>query len=65
MTATYTTGELARRLGLNRYQLNYLIEAGHIPEPQTRSSGRRLFNEEEARKAELILQQRRCNSGLK
>jgi excisionase family DNA binding protein len=58
MTATYTTGELAKRLGLNRHQLNYLIEAGHIPEPQTRSGGRRLFTQEEADSAQRLVNER-------
>lgn len=50
-----SSGELAKRLHLSRCQLQYLLQAGVLPEPTHRAGGRRLFTEEEAMQAEVLL----------
>jgi excisionase family DNA binding protein len=59
---TYTTGELARFLGLQRHRVQYLLEAGHIPEPTHRAGGRRLFTTDEADAAQRIVNERRLTN---
>jgi len=54
-----TTGDLARRLGIQRYQLMYLLETGRVPDAQVRVGGRRAFTESEASQAEAVIQGRR------
>jgi len=51
----YSTGEVARRLALQRYQLDYLLETGQVAEPQHRLAGKRLWTEAEVRAAERAL----------
>jgi DNA-binding transcriptional MerR regulator len=41
--AVYTSGQVARLVGLPRHRLTYLIESELLPEPSLRVPGRRLF----------------------
>ncbi|HOK44505.1 MAG TPA: MerR family transcriptional regulator [Bryobacteraceae bacterium] len=50
-----STGELAKRLKIQRYQLLYMLDTGRIPEPKQRMSGRRVFTETEVQNIEAIV----------
>lgn len=50
-----SSGALAKRLGIQRYRLLYLLDVGQIPEPAQRLGGHRVFEEEEVRRIEEIL----------
>ena len=39
----FTLGEVASRLGLKPYRINYAIVTGLVPEPETRLCGKRIF----------------------
>ena len=56
--ALLTTGELARQLGIQRYQLMYLLETGCVPDARVRAGGRRLFTAAEVSQAEAIVKRR-------
>ena len=36
--------DVARLLGVKAYRVEYLLAHGHVPEPQLRISGRRVFS---------------------
>jgi DNA-binding transcriptional MerR regulator len=44
-TTYLTTGQVAARLNVPRWQLAYLIERGDVPGPSVEIPGRRLFTE--------------------
>jgi excisionase family DNA binding protein len=48
-TRLYSTGEAAECLGIPRWRIGYLIEAGKIPEASHNAGGRRLFTAEDLR----------------
>ena len=48
-TELFSTGEVAKLLGLKRHVLEYAIQSGHIPEPQMRFLNRRVFQQSEIR----------------
>jgi DNA-binding transcriptional MerR regulator len=48
----FSTGEVATRLNIRRYQLLYLLENGKVPEAGNRISGRRAFTEAEVQAIE-------------
>lgn len=48
-TQLYSTGEVAKLLGLKRHVLEYSIQVGHVPEPQMRFLNRRVFQQAEIR----------------
>ena len=45
-----TIGEVAKRCGLPRWKLAYLIERGDLPEASLHVPGRRLFTESDVQK---------------
>ena len=53
----YSTGDVAREAGVQRYQLEYLLETRQIPEPVIRVAGKRVWNEAELEQAMRILHQ--------
>jgi len=54
----YSTGDVARRLGIQRYQLEYLVETQQIPEPAVRVAGKRVWNEAEVQEAAKFLERK-------
>jgi hypothetical protein len=50
MSVLYTSGQAARKVGLARWRLLYLIEKGDIPGPSITVPGRRLFTAADVRK---------------
>ncbi len=56
IVAIYSTGGVARILGIQRYRLEYLLETGQIPEPKQRVAGRRSWSREEVEEAERIVE---------
>lgn len=57
-TDVMTSKELANHLGLQRHNLDYLIDSGILPEPR-RIAGRRVFSAAEVRHAEEIVREKR------
>ena len=55
----YSTGDVAERLGLRRYQLDYLLETNQILEPLQRVAGKRVWTKEELDRAEAVLRAKR------
>ena len=45
----FSTGEVAKLLGIKRHVLEYSIQAGHVAEPQMRFLNRRVFQQSEIR----------------
>ncbi len=54
----YSTGEVARRLGLKPYQLNYLLETDQVEEPSLRVAGKRVWTQDELDCVGQVLYQR-------
>lgn len=52
------SGAVARRVGLERWRLLYLLDSKQLPEPSFNVSGRRLFTAEDVRLIEAALAQR-------
>ena len=42
-----STGQVARKLGIQRYQLLYLVDTEKVPEPSCRVAGKRAWNQDE------------------
>ena len=53
-----STGEVADRLGIPTYKLQYLLSTGQIPEPTIRLAGKRAWRYSEIQKARQILENR-------
>lgn len=58
MKRIYSTGEVARRLGLKRYQLHYMLETDQITEPLLRIAGRRAWTREELDRVASVVYER-------
>lgn len=54
----FSTGSVARDLGIPKARLIYLLDSGHLPDAATRVGGRRLFTAEEVIRIREALQQR-------
>ena len=52
------SGAVARCVGLERWQLLYLLDSKQLPEPSFNVSGRRLFTPEDVRAIEAALAKR-------
>ena len=52
----FTTGEVAGRLGVPRWRLQYLVERGVVPGPSQQVPGRRLFSEEDVTNLRAVFQ---------
>lgn len=50
-TQRFSTGEVARMIGVKPFILEYHIQVGHIREPAVRFLGKRCFSPEEMRTA--------------
>lgn len=48
-TNLLSTGEVAALLAIKRYQLEYALSEGHLPEPRSRFLGKRCFAPDEVR----------------
>ena len=48
-TQLYSTGEVARLLGIKRHVLEYSIQVGHVHEPPMRFLNRRVFQQSDIR----------------
>ena len=62
----HSTGEVARALGIRRYQLEYLIETGAVADTRTRVAGKRVWTDEHIRAIEEALaarERRRVDDG--
>jgi DNA-binding transcriptional MerR regulator len=57
MTArnVWTSGDVARRVHLQRSRFLYLIEAGRLPGPSSQVAGRRLYTEDDIQQIEAVL----------
>jgi len=53
-----TIGQLALRLNLPRWRLQYLIERGAVPGPSVQVPGRRLFSLDDVRKIAEAMERR-------
>ena len=51
----YSTGEAARKLGVQPYKLSYMLSTGKLKEPAARMAGKRIWTEEEVSKAKKVL----------
>lgn len=51
----YSSGQVARQLGMPRWRLQYLIERGDFPSPSQVVAGRRLFSSDDIVAMRLIL----------
>ena len=51
----WTTGELARELGVPRWRLLYWLERHDLPEPSVSIPGRRLFTADDVRRIKELL----------
>jgi DNA-binding transcriptional MerR regulator len=51
----YSTGDAAKALDIQRYQLTYLVETGHVKEPALRIAGKRAWSEEEIERVREVL----------
>jgi hypothetical protein len=58
-----TSKELANHLGLQRHNLDYLVDTGIIPEPR-RIAGRRVFSAKEVRHAEEVVREKRKRAAV-
>ena len=58
----YSTGSVARKLGVKRYQLEYLLETDQVPEPRLRVAGKRIWDQDEVDRTARILEARRHES---
>jgi len=45
MQTFYSTGQLARMLGLRPHQIEYAHASGQLPEPEMRFLGKRVYSE--------------------
>lgn len=54
----YSTSEVARRVGLKRYQLDYLLETEQVPEPSLRVAGRRVWSHQELDRVASVVYER-------
>jgi DNA-binding transcriptional MerR regulator len=54
----YATGQVAKKTGLRRYQIDYLLETGRVPEPKTRAANKRLWSEEEIALVKRFVEER-------
>lgn len=54
----YSTGTAARKLGVKRYQLEYLLETDQVPEPALRVAGKRVWTLDEVERVGRFLQAR-------
>ena len=52
----YSTTEVAHQLGIQRYQLDYLLETQQLPEPKLRVAGKRLWTNQDIERAAELLQ---------
>lgn len=52
------TGDLARRLGIQRYQLEYLIATGAVPDTTVRVAGKRVWDLQHLEAIRAILDER-------
>ena len=57
-----STTQVARQLGLQPYQLAYLLATGKVREPGTRVAGKRAWRPEEVERAAQVLRGR-ANEG--
>ena len=51
-----STGEVARRLGVQPYRLHYLVTTGRVPEPALRVAGKRAWTNAELQAAKEALE---------
>ncbi len=58
----YSTGEVARMLGLRRYQLSYLLETGRVEEPEQRVAGKRVWTASDVERAAAAIEEHRDTS---
>jgi len=61
-TKLYSTRDVAERLGLRRYQVDYLLETGRILEPALRVAGKRIWCAEELQAAAEWLRETKTES---
>lgn len=54
----FSTGQVAARINLPRWQLQYLIERGAVPGPSVQVPGRRLFSIDDVRKIAEAMERR-------
>jgi len=54
-TRLYSTRDVAQKLGVRRYRLDYLLETGRIPEPSLRIAGKRIWSADELEAAASVL----------
>ena len=47
MHQMYSTGEVARLLGIHQHQIDYAISSGYLPPPRTHFLGKRCFSKSE------------------
>ena len=53
-----STGEVAERLGIPTYKLQYLLSTDQVPEPAMRVAGKRAWREDEIQQARRVLEDR-------
>ena len=58
MNDLYSTGQVARQLGLQRYQLEYLIEIGAVDDTPQRVAGKRVWIPEQVQAIRDIINRR-------
>jgi hypothetical protein len=58
MERLLSTGELARELGVRRYQVEYLIETGVVEDTGFRLAGKRGWTQEQVDRIRTVLEKR-------
>ena len=61
-TGFLTIGEVAKKVGVDRWRLAYLIERGKLPPPSSKVPGRRLFSPENVERIRKSLEQMRAQA---
>ncbi len=60
-----STGDVVRRLGIQRYRLHYLLDTGRVAEPLLRVGGKRIWTEDEYARAAEVVAEDRAAKGLR